>query len=81
MKENAIKAYHHHVSMVENPTGVDGLERENVRKNAIKAKEDMEEHFKTAPKYRNDPEIQELIGNKPKEKEDGIKPKGRDKRA
>ena len=64
--------------MAENPKGVDTLERANVKKSAIIAKANMEEHFRTAKKYRDDPEIQSLINPKPKE--DG-KPKRRDKSA
>jgi len=55
--------------MVENPRGSDSQERNLVRKNAIKNKAMMEEHFRVSRKFKDDPEILELIGDKPKAKE------------
>lgn len=69
-KENAVKLYKHFCELVENPTGADSVERENVRKKAIKSKENLEEHFRTGKKYQGDEEIQALLNPK-KEKEDG----------
>lgn len=85
MKANAIVLYKHFCEMSENPIGADSSERDGVRSQAIKSKLDMEERFRTAKKYRDDPEIKELLGEgeKKEEKEekpiqDG-KPKGRNK--
>lgn len=63
MKSNAIRIYKHACEMIDNPKGADSLERDLVKKTALKTKEDMEKHFRTAPKYKNDLEIQELIGD------------------
>jgi len=61
MKHNTIRLYKHFCEMAVNPQGVDSLQRALVRKNAIKAKADMENHFKTTRKYQNDPEILALF--------------------
>lgn len=71
MKANAIRLYKNALEMINNPKGADALERDNVRKNAIKNKAMWEEHFKV--KYKNDAEIQALI--KPEEKEENAKPR------
>lgn len=76
MKANAIRLYKHFCEMVENPKGKDSQERELIKSLAIKNKANMEERFKTGKKYRDDPEIQTLLGNKPEVKKDGKKPKG-----
>lgn len=73
--------------MVENPKGNDSQERALVRGLAKRAKADMENHFRTGRKYQGDPEILELLNDKPEKKEepkeepkeektDGKKPKG-----
>ena len=84
-KENAINDYKHNCEMAINPKGIDGLERANVQKNALKCKAEWEERFKTSKKYKNDPEIQALLGEEetpeeeePKE-EENEKPKRRAK--
>lgn len=74
MKSNAIKLYKHALEIIENPKGIDSAERALVRANGQKMKADLENKFKTAPKYANDPEIQELLGKK-EEKKDGKKSK------
>lgn len=61
MKANVIRLYKHYCNSVENPKGVDSLERTAARKNAERAKADLENHFKTSKKYANDPEIQALL--------------------
>lgn len=81
MKHNAIALYHHFKQQIENPQGVDALERSAVRINCKNALFDLENRFKTSKKYRDDPEVQALISGKtkkPKEekKEDGEKSKG-----
>lgn len=80
MKANAIRLYKNACEMAENPKGIDSLERTNVKNKAIKNKAMWEERFKTSKKYREDPQIQALIGTaKPKkEKKDD---KGRDESA
>lgn len=65
--------------MIENPKGVDGQERRMAKNSAIKAKADLEQRFKTAKKYRDDPEILALLGikqekPKAKEKKNAIQP-------
>lgn len=75
MKANTIRLYKHYCEMAENPVGVDTLQRALVKKNALKAKADLEEHFKNGKKYKNDPEIQELLGIKTEVQEDGKKSK------
>lgn len=63
--------------MAENPKGADGLERDLVKKTAEESKEQMENHFRNAPKYKDDQEIQKLIGDKKKsKKKNGKKSKG-----
>lgn len=58
--------------MAINPKGVDGAERRMVQLNALKSKAQLEERFKTALKYRGDPEIQALFKEvKEEKKEDG----------
>jgi hypothetical protein len=63
--------------MVENPKGNDSQERALVRGLAKRAKANMENHFKTAMKYKDDPEIKALLGEKEeiKEEENGKKSK------
>lgn len=78
MKENAVRIYKHALAMIENPSGADIVEKNLVKETAIKTKKDLEYHFKTAPKYRNDPEIEELLGEKEKKK-DGIQSKRQSK--
>lgn len=64
-KENAIKLYKHYCEMAVNPTGEDSVKRELVRKNALKAKADMEKHFANSKKYKkDDEEIKALLGEK-----------------
>lgn len=77
MKQNAIAQYKHVCEMCENPKGADSLERNEVQAKAKKTKADLENHFKTAPKYKNDPEIQALLGQPEvkEEKKDGKKSK------
>jgi hypothetical protein len=70
MKVNAIRLYKHYCEMAENPKGKDSEERKNVQILAINSKRNMEKHFKTARKYKDDPDIQKLLGAK-----DGKKPK------
>lgn len=66
MKANAIRLYKHYCNLVENPTGKDAAERELTKKTAEESKKNMEEHFKNAPKYKDDTEIKELLGSKDK---------------
>lgn len=79
MKANAIRLYKSFCELIENPKGADALEKALCKETAIKGKADMEEHFKTARKYKNDPEIKELLGEKPAQEvnEDAEKPKRR----
>lgn len=78
MKANAIRLYKHFCELVEDPKGADALEKQLCKETAVKAKADMEKHFKTAPKYKNDPEIQALLGEPiPEVNEDAEKPKRR----
>ena len=68
MKANTIRLYKHFCEMAENPKGVDLQEKNLVKAQAIKNKTDLEHRFKTALKYRSDPEIQTLLSStKPKE--------------
>jgi hypothetical protein len=66
MKTNAINLYKHFCELEKNPTGKDAQERKIVRENARKAKEDMENHFRTAPKYLEDGEIKKLLNSEDK---------------
>ncbi len=59
--------------MVENPKGNDGQERRAVRNNAVKSKAEMEHRFKTAKKYRDDPEVQALFSTPKQEKKADVK--------
>jgi len=70
MKANAIKRYKSVCEMCENPRGANALARDIVKARAIKLKAQIEEKFRTSKKYRNDPEIQALIGNVPEVKEE-----------
>jgi len=67
MKSTGITLYKHFLETIENPKGVDSQERAMARSNAIRGKANMESHFKTARKYRNDPEVEGLLNlSKPK---------------
>lgn len=82
MKQNTIRLYKHYLEMIENPKGADSAERALCKANSIKAKEDLEKHFREGRKYKDDEEIQALISvpkkevqNKSEEKESGKKSK------
>lgn len=45
MKENAKRLYEHYCNMVESPKGADSQERDLVRRNCQRAKEDMERKY------------------------------------
>lgn len=81
MKHNTINLYKHFCNLIENPKGNDILERESIKQNAIKGKEDIERRFRTAKKYKDDPEIQALLGNKPKVEETKPEPKSDGKKS
>ena len=68
MKANVINLYKHFCDLIDNPTGADELERNFVKENAIKSKKNLEDHFRSANKYRGDPDIQKILGFKPLEK-------------
>jgi hypothetical protein len=68
-KENAIRNYKHILEMIERPTGVNSAERNSVRNLAKISKAKMEEHFRTAKKYKNDADIKALLGEKKNAKE------------
>lgn len=70
MKHNALRLHAHFSEMVKNPKGEDSLERSLVKSNSVKALADLENRFKTAKKYKDDPEIQALLGIKKEKKEE-----------
>lgn len=86
MKHNAINDYKHNLELVKNPVGTTVQEKDIVRARAKKAVEDWENRFKTSRKYKDDPEIKELLKDKEEPKEE-TKPevkqsgKGRNKSA
>lgn len=81
-KENVLNLYKHYSKLIENPVGGDSQERALVRSNALRAKRNLEEHFKKSNKYRDDPEVKKILGVKEevivvKEVKEGVKKDGK----
>lgn len=68
MKANAIRLYNYYCEMEKNPQGHNNIVRTEAKRMAKKGKKDMEEHFRTSPKYMNDPEILKILNKKNGEK-------------